>query len=1485
MRANPEFRPIAARLQPPSPASASPCRRWLLAAALSLLLSIPTVAASSQACERATMKDRSAGSCSVSGMVAGLDAGRLIRLQRGTAGMVVPAAGSDAWHKEHADWRGAPFPGQGRLDFSGLVEASGAACSHHIQALNSADAAPDPTSDINLEALPESMRDKVRQAKRRAKQARASAAKQRAKLATAGDGVVLQLFSPQLGLHELAIQPLGAQRSGPHSEHGRVAGWPAASSGKVTIVLPGIEHTDLRAGKTYDAVIRGKNPVIYADSRGRHRDFPAYSSAMAQRLCREGKQYVASKWQNFPAVVASAQAEPCDRKAYFEGTTRQVNARELNGDVTITAITDERVTGRFRLGGQARLKSSQYRFTRKHAPDADQIHYPEPGNRELKRVRFDETRQGGINVSGHFAAPNTISGLTASPNYQDGSARPMAVPARTVVVPHAPANDTDANRRAPFRIASHRPRAGKRNVDWDQPGMTLRFNHRVDPASLSEKTLTLSYRSAAGAMEEVPLRARRESERRLRLIPQVKLKDGVRYRVTVHGGAQGVQSLAGEALASDYRWHFYTMVNLGGNGWVAAVGEHLRPSEGVEPHVFQTARDTALVPAKNTLTRVYAKWRGDPSVAEGWRVERFLADVRVKGDQLLYPAKERVMLTRPDTWTDGQRQRAANSVNFFGWRPRSNDGSQLTAEIEPVDQCRDEPRVFESEARELEYASLTKSLDIDYYIVRAGNWSGDALAKGKAQWAPAAAHQIAAQGASYTTQNFPVWRTNVTYHGTLTADTGTIVTDQGGNKRSGPWPVKWSTERWLVHQIKQKLQRFNPDADAVMLFFAGDIRTAGAQSYEERTFVREWISKSPRPQLQTGLFGLFLHRDYVNMKSKATVDMAHELGHILLANEQHLSRRDWRKDYGNTAGQRIEGFRLRQWGHGGTNKSTTEGNGSPKSKSGKIWPLMVRGQTPEAATFITNNNYERLIENLAEPPSRLTRRNGGLRLASADGSVPAERRPSWLVQGLLRLASADGSVPAERRPIWLVQGLLEPDGDQARIDAVNAGRGRVTRANSSGADARVQLRDSAGETLATAAVTTARCATSSEARACPFTVRLPRREGAASATLTRNGEVVARHQRTAAAPKLRVSEPSTTDGTMRLTWDARDPDSDTLTFDVSYSRNGATYQPLALGLTAQQLAIRVAELAPGSRPRLRVTASDGFNVTRRTVSLSETAGLRVLTTVPADGSELEPHQGIQIMFNTTLAPESVSTDTIRLLGPNHERVDTSVHYQPPGQAIHIQPDSALNKGAHYTAVVTEDVRAGTGARLTQDHRWRFRVAGTSTGNPLERWQLESAEETADRRQGKAQRGGNAGDADSISLALDGNDIAAMPFNRTKVRNWIKARIAINRLQDTMRANAGDYEQLISAFYRKREALLEQAGWTVEDFEATRDRISNAEVGIELAQEEDAPDYGKNQIEKTRADWPAVKPYLDELEHLTNWVADNVDEPPRLDKSQ
>ena len=65
-------------------------------------------------------------------------------------------------------------------------------------------------------------------------------------------------------------------------------------------------------------------------------------------------------------------------------------------------------------------------------------------------------------------------------------------------------------------------------------------------------------------------------------------------------------------------------------------------------------------------------------------------------------------------------------------------------------------------------------------------------------------------------------------------------------------------------------------------------------------------------------------------------------------------------------------------------------------------------------------------------------------------------------------------------------------------------------------------------------------------------------------------------------------------GVVTLAWEATDQDGDTLTYDISYSRdNGATFDPLRLGVTAKTAQINADALGGSAAARLRVTASDG----------------------------------------------------------------------------------------------------------------------------------------------------------------------------------------------------------------------------------------------------------------------------------------------------
>jgi hypothetical protein len=76
-----------------------------------------------------------------------------------------------------------------------------------------------------------------------------------------------------------------------------------------------------------------------------------------------------------------------------------------------------------------------------------------------------------------------------------------------------------------------------------------------------------------------------------------------------------------------------------------------------------------------------------------------------------------------------------------------------------------------------------------------------------------------------------------------------------------------------------------------------------------------------------------------------------------------------------------------------------------------------------------------------------------------------------------------------------------------------------------------------------------------------------------------------------------VGAPNPVTGTVNLSWTASDADGDTLTYDISYTRDGGTtWQPVAAGLSDKTRAIDTASLGGSGTAKLRVTASDGANI-------------------------------------------------------------------------------------------------------------------------------------------------------------------------------------------------------------------------------------------------------------------------------------------------
>lgn len=154
------------------------------------------------------------------------------------------------------------------------------------------------------------------------------------------------------------------------------------------------------------------------------------------------------------------------------------------------------------------------------------------------------------------------------------------------------------------------------------------------------------------------------------------------------------------------------------------------------------------------------------------------------------------------------------------------------------------------------------------------------------------------------------------------------------------------------------------------------------------------------------------------------------------------------------------------------------------------------------------------------------------------------------------------------------------------------------------------------------------------------------------------------------------------------------------------------------------------------------------------------------------------------------------------------------------------------------------------------------------------------------------------------------------LTRQDVRDYIRLRIAIHQKQEEMKANADEYDGVIRAFFRWKSEYLQERGSSRERFDTLERRIMDAETAMEMVA--DSAEYHARlqdnrqaikmsmhysdadksealaqlarqdsirqarHIAPTRRDWPAVRPYISALDHLTNYVALNRPDPPDLD---
>ena len=863
------------------------------------------------------------------------------------------------------------IPGQASLSLSGGINAGGAACVRHLAAKRIGGTDGVPGIDQGMVDFIEEM----------------SGETFNIPIAKGGTRrAVFDIFSPNLISYQSGGlgQPLSYRHSG-------IGGWPRNSGAHLTIALTSAGPGDLKAGESYEARAVGGDgdgdPVdMYTAWTGQTRSRPypppndeeqRREQELEKRTCHALREAYLDILDSSPLPLdATVGREVRDKDCNIEGvgqagTRTRMRRASLSGTVYIERITDSVVIGRYDLSGTATVEREERTWSRRG-----------PGLVDIKSDKDDQT----LRVTGRFAAPNMRnSGFTVG----------------LLEVAQAPSDGVAPVEK--LRLIEHRPARNERNLPWKNPGIRLTFDRPLDPASVTPDAIKVEFGLADGqsgtVMAPIKISPRLAEVDTVVVTPLDPMRDGLRYRVTVRGGASGIRGAEGEQMAVDQAWGFETMVDLHDTEFMkAGLPRHLTWREGVESDIIQVVTNAPLVRDKPTAIRIYPKWRADPRIAPSWQVAEFEAHVRVRrvfsNAPLLLPERRNVRLRRPDRFSVEERRKGENSVTFFGWTPEFAEISALRAEIEPVQECGQSPKVFFG-VEALDWDPLDRDFSFGYVFAEVGPWADGVPAERRQNGA-----QVAQSAETFIEQLFPVGEVHiepgpaVPFPPDFVEDLASAIRDiaedesfDADNSNSmallraakGILRKLHLVDRLSAREdIRQEILRHTHDAltaagayrefDAVIVFMPFE--------WMQLLGIAEWDSGAHYMRPKSGEEVIFT-RPIIGISltvpgsGKPAIQslgvIAHEVGHIYGLEHrpdfENARERDRICDsLDGTIANGIEGMRIAPSGDKGAVKSSEDGNAE---KKGELLPLMfpcARGEKP--SLFIMRDHYTKLLKTL-----------------------------------------------------------------------------------------------------------------------------------------------------------------------------------------------------------------------------------------------------------------------------------------------------------------------------------------------------------------------------------------------------------------------------------------------------------------------------------------------------------------------------------------
>ncbi|WP_372921718.1 Ig-like domain-containing protein [Roseovarius sp.] len=879
----------------------------------------------------------------------------------------------------------------------------------------------------------------------------------------------------------------------------------------------------------------------------------------------------------------------------------------------------------------------------------------------------------------------------------------------------------------PFQVVTNSPPDERENVNYIKPGIEVEFNRPVEPDSI-EDAFTLTTRDPQNNEIEISGDIVHRAADRFEFFPSV-LDSGVRYKVRLRGGPDGVQARDGSGhLPEDEVWQFSTLLNLSEQlpqERLPAVGPIDASTNPLRVHTFQTLRDAPLVQGKPTMTRVYVDWAPHDHIHADWQPDDFEMEVeidrdhaRLRGQYDAFPIRSNVVrIYRQDEFSAEDRRMALHTINAFGWRPSQSDGGRVEVSVQPYDPFPDPLQDAEKvEGRDVEvWDHDPGTLNFNYAVAELGPWA-DGMPEAEAKMM----ESVVSLTEDYAVQFLPYRNARGRFSGLsinnldvyvnfarepeliaigLAGELVSLLSEGGAEYWEGLRPRMRLGP--VLRFFQSELRKISGRDDYLVVFAPPGIfgeETVGSAVSQQKSFVYTGFGG-----FDNGVVVLTLDTDSDLGPDRYATGLLHEFGHVmnLTHNPAQVSGSP------ATAVAGIEGYRLDLSGLFGWNKSQEEGNTEDDSTLVSfMWPEIL----PSRVVMPTMNEYlwmQSVIE------------RGWRASASPSGS------PTRFAQRETPQTMTDAGPPAPVEAV-VVTGRMDPDSDMIvletmMLDAEPRRGGDYTRrdgpliAEMRGTDGtildatRFDLSEPESGPAHRLQQIVAGSANPDDPSWWPRFRFVLTPDARATQLIIRHGDtVLARLNAPGGPPRLDLDDaemgPS---GLVTLTWRA-DGDAP-LRYDVAYSPDGmAPWHLLAYRQSDSRLAVDVADLENGPEPTIRVTAHDGFHFTRATQAVNR--GDRMTPPdirLPVDrlgGPHLVAGEPIELLFDTEI-PAANLTDHLRITDATGREIAIDLFHHADRNRVSVLATAPIEPGAAYALHLEAGLTDRWGGRLADPSVW------------------------------------------------------------------------------------------------------------------------------------------------------------------------------------